>query len=133
MKVINRGPAKPDHPAYQRGPLVGGKRIGKKLVGKGGSVYLGHGNLPEGVRRIPTQVIISERDQLLADWRRVRDELIKVDKRNWLSYSIFENPPHEDLELADRLAEQLVSARKNMRELHARKVAGASGKKPKAT
>ena len=31
MKVINKGPAKPDHPAYQRGPIVGGIRIGRSL------------------------------------------------------------------------------------------------------
>ena len=60
-KVIHRGPAKPDHPSYKLGPVVGGKRFGKKVVSPGGSVYRGHNVLPEGVKRMPSVVTIGNR------------------------------------------------------------------------
>lgn len=54
-------------------------------------------------------------DQLVKDWRKPWDELNVVMNRITLAFSKFENPPDEDLELADRLKEQADSAWEKMK------------------
>ncbi len=61
----------------------------------------------------------SEYSQLVKIWRPVWDELNKVMNRIDLAFSKFENPSHEDLELADRLREQEGLAWAKMQECKA--------------
>ena len=63
--------------------------------------------------------IRSEWDQLVKNWRPVWDEWNKVMDRITLAFSKFENPPHEDLELADRLKKQVDSAWAKMKGFQA--------------
>ncbi len=66
-----------------------------------------------------TENIHSEWDQLVKNWQKVWDELSELMDRITLAFSKFENPPHEDLELADRLMEQVDSAWAKMKEFQA--------------
>ncbi len=59
--------------------------------------------------------IHSEWDQLVKNWRKVWDEWSEVMDRITLA----ENPPHEDLELAERSKEQVDSAWAKMKEFQA--------------
>ncbi len=61
----------------------------------------------------------SEYSQLVKIWREAWDELGKVMGRITLAFSNFESPPHEDLELADCLMEQVDSAWAKMKEFQA--------------
>lgn len=63
--------------------------------------------------------IHSEWEQLVKNWRKVWDEWSEVMDRITLAFSKFENPPHEDLEIADRLMEQVDSAWAKMKEFQA--------------
>ena len=54
--------------------------------------------------------------QLVRDWRSPWDEWNEVMGRITLAFSRFENPPNEDLELANRLQEQIDAAMARMRE-----------------
>ena len=58
-------------------------------------------------------------EELVRIWRKVWDELKKVNNRIDLAFSRFENPSHEDLELADRLREQEGLAWAKMKEFQA--------------
>ena len=64
--------------------------------------------------------IHSEWDQLVKNWRKVWDPWNAVMNRITLAFSKFENPPHEDLELADHLREQVDSAEAKMKEFQAK-------------
>ncbi len=61
----------------------------------------------------------SEYKQLVKIWRPAWDELKKVNNRIDLAFSNFENPSHEDLELANRLREQEGLAWAKMKEFQA--------------
>ena len=58
----------------------------------------------------------SEWTQLVKNWRKVWDEYNEVMNRITLSFSKFENPPDEDIELAERLREQSDLASAKMEE-----------------
>ena len=64
--------------------------------------------------------IHSEWDQLVKNWRKVWDPWNEVMNRITLAFSKFENPPHKDLELANRLREQVDSAWAKMKEFQAK-------------
>ncbi len=63
--------------------------------------------------------IHSEWVELVKIWRKVWDEWNEVMVRITLAFSKFETPPHEDLELAERLGEQKDSAEAKMKEFQA--------------
>ena len=64
--------------------------------------------------------IHSEWDDLVKIWRKVWDPWNEVMGRITLAFSQSETPPHEDLELADRLREQIDSAEAKMKEFQAK-------------
>ena len=61
----------------------------------------------------------SEYKQLVKIYRKLRDEYDEVIRRNWLDFSNFQNPSDEDLDLAERLEEQVNSALAKMQEFKA--------------
>ena len=61
----------------------------------------------------------SEYSQLVKIWRPLWDELKKVNNRIDLAFFTIENPSQEDLELAERLGEQVNSAMAKMKEFQA--------------
>ena len=62
----------------------------------------------------------SEYSQLVKIWRPLWDELKKVNNRIDLAFFTIENPSQEDLELAERLGEQVNSAMAKMKEFQAK-------------
>ncbi len=63
--------------------------------------------------------IHSEWAELVKSWRKVWDEWNEVMGRITLAFSKFETPPHEDLELAERLMKRVDSALAKMKEFQA--------------
>ncbi len=61
----------------------------------------------------------SEYKELVRIWRKVWDQWNEVMNRNALAFSNFESPPHKDLELAERLKEQVDSAWAKMKGFQA--------------
>ena len=61
----------------------------------------------------------SEWAQLVKDWRKPWEEWNEVMVRITLAFSKFENPPDEDLKLAESLREKVDSADAKMKEFQA--------------
>ena len=64
-------------------------------------------------------IVPSEYKRLVKIWRKVWKKWNEVMNRNALAYANFESPPHEDLELADRLLEQVNLALAKMQDFKA--------------
>ena len=63
--------------------------------------------------------IYSEYDQLAKNWRKAWEEWNEVMVRITLAFSKFENPPLEDLDLEERLKEQVDLFYAEMKEFQA--------------